>query len=380
MTGIFVAIYRNRTSLEATSAASGNGIEDTAGIAGIESEKVRSESEIPFFAELEETFPAANKVPLRVLEKWTEALAISYKQVQSLRKESTEESLANLWDVEMFYTPGIMYTPDSFSDSSPPTGSVGNETIPRILSNRRALKLLFELSDMPKARADELVALWIEKSIPQYEERFRKEVLEDSRLTSADARPVSGLTYLTSNPRDGTPSLQGLRHSILALVYIAGALELDNRARAAVGVVLEKALEQRRMFYNAKASGWNTMLSADALTRASLYERHVLSVGIVGSGRLELDVNGLGIEQMPKGVRPSAVESMKNSDHLEVPPYTALTTPFESPSISSRKGSPLYIPPDYSQGKMEVPLYPFVDDTVFDALVKQWGVKGSGAS
>jgi len=334
---------------------------------------VDSNTEVPqddSLQELLDTHLAAQTVPISVLASWDKTLAKSHQQVQELRRETTADSLAHLWDVAMFYSPGIIYTPDSLTDSFPIDGFVGMETIKRLLSNRRVLKLLFELSDMPHAEADRLVASQIKEAMTRYEDTFNKEIIGHWRLWEVDARLETGFTFLVSNREDGSPTLQGLRHSLLALVYIAGVLKLDNQARMAVGSVLDMALDQRDFFYGQSGNRLNPLLAANALTSASLYERQVLAVGLVGTGHLSLDLIDLARNQLPQVNQTAAGESEKTT--LTVPRFDALTTPFEAPSVASKTGSPLYIAPDLSGGKMEVPFCPYVDDDMFDRVVEQW--------
>ena len=357
---------------------SSDGLPDPAVVVGDSPEpatgsSVDSNTEAPLddiLQELLETYLAAQTVPISLLEQWPKTLAKSYQQVQELRRETTADSLAHLWDVEMFYSPGLIYTPDSLTHSFPIDGFVGKEKIPRLLSNRRVLKLLFELSDMPHAEADRLVASQIKEAMTRYDDAFNKEIVEHLRLWEVDARFETGFSFLISNRDDGTPTFQGLRHSLLALVYIAGVLKLDNQARMAVGSVLDMALGQRDFFYGQSGKSLNPGLAANALNTASLYERQVLAVGLVGTGNLSLDLIDLARNQLPQVNQTAAGESEKTT--LTVPRFDALTTPFELPSVAAKRGSPLYIAPDLSGGKMEVPFCPYVDDDMFNLVVEQW--------
>ena len=357
---------------------SSDGLPDPAVLVGASPEPatgspVDSNTEAPqddSLQELLDTHLAAQTVPISLLESWDKTLAMIHQQVQELRRETTADSLAHLWDIEMFCSAGFAYAEYSSGVESPIDGFVGRKTIPRLLSNRRVLKLLFELSDMPHAEADRLVASQIKEAMTRYEVTFKKEILQYRPLRDVDVTPHVLLSESLSNNKDGTPTLQGLRHSLLALVYIAGVLKLDNQARMAVGSVLDMALDQRDFFYNHSGNRLNPAIAICALTKASLYERQVLAVGLVGTGNLSLDLIDLARNRLPQVNQTAAGESEKTT--LTVPRFDALTTPFEAPSVASKTGSPLYIAPDLSGGTMEVPFCPYVDDDMFNLVVEQW--------
>ncbi len=269
------------------------------------------------------------------------------QQVDMLTKESLQESLSMLSEIEMFYWPGEVEGPGELS--FPLMKEDGQCEAGRCLSNRRFLKLLRELRSMPTSEAARMINAEIAETLPVYQRMF-----EDTWrhvLTQRAKHPVEGLpdygagpSLQISNNPDHSPTLSGARHKILSLLILAGNLNLSG-TESEVRDVIAEAIKQRDRFYNMPEA-----LLADRhsmLGTAGLYVRQVLATGLLGV-------------QNSKGWR--------NKDRWTTHELTAYDAEFTPYDMMTRFSGPL--PADYSKGRQLVKVHLPLDDSEFDSLLQ----------
>ncbi len=255
------------------------------------------------------------------------------RDIECLRKESVEQSLAMLSEVGMFYWPGV--PSNGGMVRIPLSGDEERQTVQRVLSNRRVLKLIDELSQMPSEKAAALVARQIDSSLPAYKILYAK--YRQSMMTVQEASrgaPEAGVSIQVSNNEDHSPTLAGLRLQLLSLVLIAGNLELTSSAKQIDGVV-EQALGERDELYDEK--GINPALRFGALKDVSLYNRCILCTGLAGTDREK--------------------SADAQWDEYRLTKFDAAATKYD---MLTRGGGP--IPTDFSKGEVHVRVVKGADD------------------
>ena len=270
------------------------------------------------------------------------------QDVEMLRKETLQDSLSLLSEIEMFYWPGEIESETFFS--MPLRTEEGSWEGNAILSNRRFLKIYQELRDLPSAKASELINAELETLLPQYLmmlEKTWKQLLAIRTKNSGNgiAPNGAGPSLLISNNPDHSPTLSGARLKILSLLLIAGNLKLSDSAEETKKIV-SLALNQREMFYDAQ-----TGLKGDRfgmLTRVTLYNRQILATAL------------LGVTNAPQ------VAEEKRWKTSELTAYDAAFTPYD---LMTRHGGPL--PVDYTKGKQIVKTHVPLDDPEFDSMVSK---------
>jgi len=267
------------------------------------------------------------------------------KDVDTLRHESTQQSLAMLSEIEMFYWPGApTIGPMPYSKEIPPLKVAWD--VESIMSNRRFLKVMEDLSQLDKGEAAALVIREVNETLPKYKEVFRKkwEHVVESR------KEHPGLSLLISNNPDHSPTLLGLRFKLLTLVLIAANLEL-HEAYPAIMPVVKEAVKQRDFVY-----GTDVATEAD---RAIM----VHAAGLYNSAILSTAVRMIGQDGRAGVSGPSEGDSWVVR---RLPVYYAAATPYD---LLTRGGGP--IPPDYSMGSISVRFHVAVDDDEFDSIVEE---------
>ena len=289
-----------------------------------------------------------------VFRSWDITLLRSYKEARRLEQESLEESVVQLFQVRPYR--GDL-APATFTAEIPLyDGMEGWEHVKAMLCSRRVMKVLHELAREPKNRASELISRQIQDNLPKYQAKFKEKILADPRLR--DRENTGGLGFTMGNNRDGSPTLQGLRYSLFALVMIAGTLELEG-TQDAVQAVAEVAVDQRDFFYKHGQEDFNYSLSIGALQWASLYNRQMLVTGLVGTAALDDAATPLLRESLARRLKKEPTEVTPWSEVL-LPNYNALTTPYEDTWGS--------MPVDYTKGVIPVRHLYWVTDEDFDAI------------
>jgi hypothetical protein len=163
--------------------------------------------------------------------------------IDKLKGESNADSLARLHYVNQFYWPGPISEGGVFV-GFPLPHHVGNTDVEAILSNRRVLKLLHEFSLMPRDKAARLLDEQIRDASLSYTRNFEDYFSAALPvLKPADESKKIGLSFETYTPDEKTPTLAGFKLRLLALVFIAGQLELTE-TRTTVLAVIGDAVRQ----------------------------------------------------------------------------------------------------------------------------------------
>ncbi len=325
----------------------------------------------PYFEVLAEDMNKSADEMLAILEQWSETLIRIKEQVRQLETETLEETLTNYHNVEMFYWPGSDFAMGMTADVVPVAPDVGGEEVKMVLSNRRTSKLIEELSGLAPSQAGELVSVRLRESLHAFRSMYASDILNNPILLNG-TNSTSGFTFRINDLPDGSPSFQGLRKSIFGLVLIAGTLGLHS-AGDAVLEVAEEAARQRDDLLAHRGETYDSLKAVEALTRASLYNRQILSIGIgairgTSQSAIESSLGGAMhrfFSTLPPGVAP-VPESPWHS--IKLSSYQATISPFDMPA-SRGPDSNFYLPPDYSLWEFDFKYAPLVDDEAFEEIL-----------
>jgi len=266
------------------------------------------------------------------------------EQVTLLRGETLAESLANLDDFDFFYWPGSGYDHMEFG-IIPLVPDAGSYTIHEVMSNRRVVKMVQELSKLGKNKAASMIAAELTTALEEHKRIFAEFLRKHAEDFGPSAQP-HGIGFRLSNNPDGTPTLRGIRWKVLALVFAAGQLRLEG-AHAAVLEVCEHALSQRSQLYDETLH--NLGASVILLTDASLYNRQILTMGLLGTSE-----DAEKIEEMLEGAGAAFGK-------ISLASWDAAATPYDARFSDA--------PVDYSKGRLDVRYLREVSDEAFDAVL-----------
>ena len=208
-------------------------------------------------------------------------LAIVRDKIKILKGESLEQSLDNLVAGEWFTQTGprgIVLGRDRF----PIEPEVGEHITSQLANNRRFLKAYQELNALPNSAASELVNAQLKKSLAEYERLFAQFRKEYDASYPLDVQAKSGRSFVASPPfTSGTEQIRtvvGYRFQILSLVELAGSLNLRD-AGPSVLQVAKIAAQQYETLKD--ADRLHQFYRLTLLSNASLYNRQILSLGLV---------------------------------------------------------------------------------------------------
>jgi len=264
-------------------------------------------------------------------------------QIETVSAESVVETIANLAQPGMYFSPGV-------SDNRavalvfPVPKSEGGRDLEMPFSNRRFLKLCEDLSALGPEAATQL----LNESIPTYLDEYKAVV--DAYLQMLEGRfppgSLGGVGFQVSGPPDGRPNPLGPRFRLLTLVLAAGNLGLEG-THAAVLEVAEEALRQRARFYREDEFGKGFRFGM--LTVLGLYNRQILGYALLKTNPdpalAENVLAALGKEVVVK----------------ELPVFDAQRTPYDARLMAG--------PVDYSKGALTVEYLPPITDDEFDLIV-----------
>jgi len=204
--------------------------------------------------------------------------------IQILGRESLQESLSRLDEVQLYIHGAWLYHDDLEHTEIPLHASVGQKDILAIMGNRRFLKIMQELSLLRKEEAASLISRETLSALSEYKSLFDSYMALHARTFESNLNRPAGkksesLGFLFTVP-SGEPTLIAVRFKVLALLLIAGNLQLQH-ARAPVRNVVETAIEQRDLFYDRDSFGKN--VAWIMLTHASLYSRPILATAVLGT-------------------------------------------------------------------------------------------------
>ncbi len=195
--------------------------------------------------------------------------------IEILKNETLEETLQKLSLLEMYHWPGpptrnmIQYAPSQRNQAD------DERDVHAILSNRRFLKALQELSAIPNDQAVSYVNRSLEQALVEYLRLFEEYMNEVAPFFLVDAEAIEGGVALpVSDNADGSPTLAGLRLQILSMVLIASHLKLDH-ASAVISKVVQTANSQYKQFHD--NSSYQEAFCRATLSRVSLYNRQILA-------------------------------------------------------------------------------------------------------
>ena len=155
-------------------------------------------------------------------------------QTLKIKRESTQESMAKLSDVNMFYWPGPRGTPQGIRHELPVPKEEGGFDVEAIMSNRRFRKVFEELSAQPQDVASETVrralSAAVAEYLPLYEAKMRisaprykvEVVREKIKNNMATTLP----SFEIGNVPEGKVVISGARLNVLSLVWVSGMLKL----------------------------------------------------------------------------------------------------------------------------------------------------------
>lgn len=265
-------------------------------------------------------------------------------QISVLRKESLERALDNLSEAYMFFWPGVVgRSTDYLTYKLPLPAAVGVFDVETVMSNRRFLKVFDELSHLPKPKAAALINREIERTLPVYRKLVDAdlELKKESIRAGAEPRPGGGFVV---EPQGKNPTWTGMRFKLLALVLLAGNLELED-CHATVLKVGKTASADYAKF--CRKDLYNFFSGYCLITAESLYNRQILGTGLLGtSGEL--------VAARPAGV------GLNTQDLTH---FDAKATRYD---LHGRIGAE---PIDFSKGRITVRWITEIDDEIFERIL-----------
>lgn len=268
-------------------------------------------------------------------------------QIEVLRQESLQDSLNRSADVGFYYYPGNFSIKSGNILTTRLRPDAGLRDAKLILSNRRILKLLDELANIPREQASAMLSDHVRELLTRYSKLYADELAEQSHLMDPSYAPEIGhgpVIQISDNP-DGSPTLEGTRLSILSLVLVAGQLGLEDTLDAIYDVV-DIAYEQREYWYGIGENTQSPFGSA-TLERLGLYNPLIL-----GSTLKHLHPDQFASNEWP-------VES------IELTSFDALRSKYDLSSLG--------IPVDYSQGSTSVDIIVSLPDSEMDQILEMLG-------
>jgi hypothetical protein len=278
------------------------------------------------------------------------------KTVDILKKESLEQSLRNLSEVDLFFWPGAPLSSGFGVSGSviPLPPSFGNTDLEAIISNRRFLKIYADLQGKPQAEIEAILSEHLKRALGEYTKLFdnHMESYRSKYTLEAlkDENIIYGVPFIIENAPEGKVVLSGSRLQVLSFVWLYGLLNIPD-TQGAVDRVLQQALSHRESIYNDKEVVESFKL--DMLTQGSLYNRQILAQAVLGSRQDE-----------------AAVLSGFNDSGIKI--KTRRLTDFKaSLTISDLPIRSGIMTPDYSQGELVI-RHPFeMNDAQFDTLISR---------
>jgi hypothetical protein len=201
--------------------------------------------------------------------------------VQVLEKESIEVSLSRLDEYQM-YMFWVNYDGTVFGDTQFPLNPmVGEDDVFHIVTNRRFIRLVDRLAAVPRNDASNMIARELTAAHRLYKRLWEEQMLSSEDLKKERYRtpdkPSHGLEVLR---QDGRPTLVAVRLKVLALLMLAGNLQLDQ-LRPLITQIIDEALTQRDEFQTNPIYRKGPV--AFMLTKGGLYQRQVLATAALGT-------------------------------------------------------------------------------------------------
>jgi|GEM_PF-3606918 len=266
-------------------------------------------------------------------------------QMETLEAESLRDSLDNLSDMTLF---DLLPTREGMRFGRfPMPPREGRFDIRCILGNKRVLKLLKELGDLPKAEAGALVQEHLMAALSEYQSAFQELFGPDRIGPPRRVQP--------GEESAGRPTPYTRRYEILSLALIAGHLELESTFPAVLELA-QYAREQREYLGQCYLTDKIPEDRAyDILADGSLYNRLVIPTALVGTSGAERKATLM--QKLRSYDVPFTTEKLTT--------YDAFLTPHDIIVGPGRW------PPDYSKGTIEVSFITGFTDDGFDRVLAE---------
>lgn len=202
------------------------------------------------------------------------------EQIRILTEESLETSLKRLGDVGMYFWPGPLGEDPITTFAFPIPRVFADRDVDAIVSNRRVLKVFGELSALPKSDAAFRLSRELVTAVAEYQRLFDEYVEENGHYFRRGKQVQAGPSFAVGNVGSDTPTLVGARFRVLALVFLAGNLKLEELGPSVLGVA---EVAQKQFLQWSQEEDYHLVFDFDLLVKAGLYSRHVLGVGLLGT-------------------------------------------------------------------------------------------------
>jgi hypothetical protein len=239
------------------------------------------------------------------------ARARTRRMVDALKKESVEKSVERMCLASAYDWPGTS-AEDVLIVRFPLDSAPGIVDVHRLMSSRRFVKVYQELSTLPKIRATDLIRRELQVSLKKYD-RLYEEYVEAVRSGSGAKSGRRLWGAISDNGDVDNPTVLGLRLQVLGLVLLAGNLELKDTAPA-VMTVAKRGVEQYKTLQD--PTKYSKSFAVSAAADFSLYSRHVLATGMIGTAPLRDD--------------PIVLEYAARLQTRELAPLDAARTPYDN--------------------------------------------------
>jgi hypothetical protein len=300
--------------------------------------------------------PADLDPAARLALDWPDGMTRVRKQIETVAGETLSESLANLYQLNMWYWPGGPHPEGSFvihgQELLPLDPAIGESDLHYILSNRRFLRVFQELAQMDRSSAAALVKTSLRTATEEHDALYA----EYAKYTAPHYRyetirtdehgAVSGGGIVTSTVNETERHVNALRYNVLALTWIAGALGLGECHDLVVDIS-ERAMGHQRQAGD--ASELHEVYRRNVLKHISLYNRQILAFSLARTSP-----NASSIEQ-------KLLESGVTETELYAAPFDALLTPYDIPARTR-----IY---EEREGGRTIVCYTDVGDDTFEAVV-----------
>ena len=328
----------------------------------------------------------ATNSTLKFVESALPALAHRIKSdIVKLEGESPSQSRAKLSDVNMFYLPGPRPPEVAYPHGWLPLDPAEDQVdVDAILSNRRVRKVFDDLSKLNKLEAAKLVNEELIMFLPIYSSLYAGEI--DKWMPKA--RDQAGMILITADGStqslsanfqadvalDWTPVfaignvpesetvISGARLKVLALVWMAGVLELNDTHDQVIRVAETALQQQSELYTNYTITSANSFISAQVLKRASLCNRRIIASALLGTSRKKEENMNLMSRVGAKWVDRRWAS------------YRAALTEFDPPVRSG------IMQPDYANGSVTVRIISPLGDNEFDDIIKGFGLAQNESS
>lgn len=268
--------------------------------------------------------------------------------VKLLKSESLEKSLIRLGTHGLPYVKPGVKTNDAILLAlplGPEADREQNRHVLQVLSNRRFVKVLQELSSMSREQASVIVSRELERALAGYQPLYEQCLPLVRRGSPTENMPGLALPWDFDNV-DAPPTICGERYRIFCLLLFAANLELTG-SQPAVLKVARKAHNDYVMLCN--KDEFNEIKACCFVHSGSLYNRQVLASALLGTCK-------------NNAVEAAAKRHGIKWETMDLAPFDALATPFDIRAWGGREI-------DYSKGKIPVRYAAPLSDEAFKDLL-----------